>query len=37
MLTLSGVGTAVYADSEDDANAARGPIGNFASKLLENK
>ena len=37
MLTLSGVGTAVYADSEDATNASRGPIGNFASKLLENK
>ena len=37
MLTLSGVGTAVYADSSDDAAATRGPIGNFASKLLENK
>lgn len=33
LLTLSGVGTAVYADSAD----AKLPIGNFASKLLENK
>ena len=37
MLTLSGVGTAVYADSEDATTAVHGPIGNFASKLLENK
>ena len=37
MLTLTGVGTAVYADSADATNAVRGPIGNFASKLLENK
>ena len=37
MLTLSGVGTAVYADSSDATNAVRTPIGNFASKLLENK
>ena len=38
MLTLTGVGTAVYADA-DDATDAPGivPIGNFASKLLENK
>ena len=33
MLTLTGVGTAVYAD---DANSSI-PVGNFASKLLENK
>lgn len=37
MLTLTGVGTAVYADSADAVNAVHGPIGNFASKLLENK
>ena len=37
MLTLSGVGTAVYTDSEDAVNAVHAPIGNFASKLLENK
>ena len=37
MLTLSGVGTAVYTDSEDAMNATHAPIGNFASKLLENK
>lgn len=35
MLTLTGVGTAVYAESED--NLAHAPVGNFASKLLENK
>ena len=33
LLTLSGVGTAVYADTAD----AKAPVGNFASKLLENK
>ena len=37
MLTLAGVGTAVYADSSDALNAVHGPSGNFASKLLENK
>ena len=35
MLTLSGVGTAVYADDADVST--HGPVGNFASKLLENK
>lgn len=36
MLTVSGVGTAVYADGEEGDGAA--PIlGNFAAKLLENK
>ena len=37
MFTLSGVGTAVYADGDDAIVAVRAPIGNFASKLLENK
>ncbi len=37
MLTMSGVGTAVYVDGDDADNAGHGPIGNFASKLLENK
>ena len=37
MLTLTGVGTAVYADSSDAVTAVHAPIGNFASKLLENK
>ena len=37
MLTVSGVGTAVYADSTDAAAAGLAPLGNFASKLLENK
>ena len=37
MLTLSGVGTAVYTDSDDAVNGGHGPIGNFASKLLVNK
>ena len=35
MLTLTGVGTAVYADSVD--GSVQAPVGNFASKLLENK
>lgn len=35
MLTLTGVGTAMYADAADAT--AHAPIGNFASKLLENK
>ena len=35
MLTLTGVGTAVYAEDVDDT--VRAPVGNFASKLLENK
>lgn len=35
MLTVSGVGTAVYAEDEDETVHA--PLGNFASKLLENK
>ena len=35
MLTLSGVGTAVYAEGSDDN--AHANLGNFASKLLENK
>ena len=33
MLTLTGVGTAVYADSND----AKAPTGTFAAKLLVNK
>ena len=37
MLTLTGVGTAVYTDSSDAVAAVHAPIGNFASKLLENK
>jgi len=37
MLTLTGVGTAVYTDSSDAVTAVHAPIGNFASKLLENK
>ena len=37
MFTLSGVGTAVYTDTTDAVSAVRAPIGNFASKLLENK
>ncbi len=37
MLTLTGVGTAVYANSADAVKAVSGPLGNFASKLLENK
>ena len=37
MLTVSGVGTAVYIDSDDAVNGGHGPIGNFASKLLVNK
>ena len=36
MLTESGVGTAVYADVSD-SDSAHAPLGNFASKLLENK
>ena len=36
MLTLTGVGTAVYADVAD-SDASHAPLGNFASKLLENK
>jgi acetylglutamate kinase len=36
MLTESGVGTAVYADASD-GDSAHAPLGNFASKLLENK
>lgn len=36
LLTLSGVGTAVYAE-ESDAESAHAPLGNFAAKLLENK
>ena len=36
MLTVSGVGTAVYAESEDATNP-NATLGNFASKLLENK
>lgn len=35
MLTLTGVGTAVYADESNAVSHA--PVGNFASKLLENK
>ena len=35
MLTRSGVGTAVY--TEDDDVSAHASVGNFASKLLENK
>lgn len=35
MFTLTGVGTAVYADTDDATTKA--PLGNFASKLLENK
>ena len=35
MLTLTGVGTAVYSDANDAIASA--PMGNFASKLLENK
>jgi acetylglutamate kinase len=35
MLTLTGVGTAVYTDSDDAS--AQAAVGNFASKLLENK
>ncbi len=36
MLTVSGVGTAVYAESEDASNP-NATLGNFARKLLENK
>ena len=36
MLTESGVGTAVYA-VVSDSDGAHAPLGNFASKLLENK
>ncbi len=36
MLTLAGVGTAVYAD-ETGGEVVHGPLGNFAAKLLENK
>lgn len=35
LLTLSGVGTAVYADTTDATTPAL--VGNFAAKLLENK
>ncbi len=36
MLTVSGVGTAVYVE-EDEGDNTHGVLGNFASKLLENK
>ena len=36
MLTLTGVGTAVYSDGVDASNQ-HATLGNFASKLLENK
>ena len=36
LLTLTGVGTAVYAD-DANAYASQTLVGNFASKLLENK
>ena len=36
MLTLTGVGTAVYTDNAD-ADTQHATLGNFASKLLENK
>ena len=36
MFTLSGVGTAIYADGQDASNP-NATLGNFASKLLENK
>ena len=36
MLTLTGVGTAVYAEGEDASNP-HATLGKFASKLLENK
>ena len=35
LLTLTGVGTAVYADTGEDVSHVS--VGNFASKLLENK
>lgn len=38
MLTVSGVGTAVYSgEDEEEGEAASAPLGNFAAKLLENK
>jgi acetylglutamate kinase len=36
MFTLTGVGTAIYADGLDVSNP-HATLGNFASKLLENK
>lgn len=36
MLTLTGVGTAIYANEDESANP-HATVGNFASKLLENK
>ncbi len=37
MLTVSGVGTAVYAGGVEEGDASPAPLGNFAAKLLENK
>lgn len=37
MLTVSGVGTAVYAGGAEEGDASPAPLGNFAAKLLENK
>lgn len=37
MLTVSGVGTAVYAGGTEEGDASPAPLGNFAAKLLENK
>ena len=36
MLTMSGVGTAIY-DDDEEVNTAQTHVGNFAAKLLENK
>ncbi len=37
MLTVSGVGTAVYAGGTEEGDGSPAPLGNFAAKLLENK